>query len=523
MANIIPRPLSLKQTDEKVFFSKKTEISGEFSDVLKPFENLIADSDSAESNKLTFFADETIAKDGYKIICTDGDINVFCSDCGGALYAFMTLVQLAAGGDSFNAVTVADAPAYAWRGFMLDCSRHFWTKDKIKQVLDFMASIKMNIFHWHLSDDQGWRIEIKKYPLLTEKGSIRKGTPVSIKQIQSIGPKHDEKEYGRGLFYTQDDAREIVKYAAERNITVVPEIDIPGHASAAIACYPEISCDGKDIDVEPLFGIFKNNLCCGKPAAYEFVKTVIDELCDIFPAPYFHIGGDEVLSEPWDNCPDCQKVMKENNLKNHVELQGYFNNIIIAYLKEKGRKAVGYNEIISDNLDKSAIAHVWTTRALKEALEWAEKGGKTIQMLSPYVYADMAFGRIPLSKTYNYNPYFEGFTNTDSTMGFEIPLWTEYVCDERKFAFQIFVRLLAMSEVSWAPVENKNYEDFEQRVENLRGYFKNRGINLAPRRIYCGNTFMGADSIPPEKRMYDAYQHFANNPYFEVDLLDFYK
>lgn len=523
MANIIPRPISVKQTDEKVFFSKKTEISGEFAEVVKPFENLIADSDEAQKNKLTFIADKQIAKDGYKIVCENGDINVFCSESGGALYAFMTLVQLAAGGDSFNAVTVNDAPKYSWRGFMLDCSRHFWTTDKIKQVLDFMASIKMNVFHWHLSDDQGWRIEIKKYPLLTEKGSIRKGTQYSIKQFRDMEKRYIDGEYGRGLFYTQDEAREIVKYAAERNITVVPEIDIPGHATAAIACYPELSCTGEEVEVSPLFGIFKNNLCCAKPAVYEFVKSVIDELCDIFPSPYIHIGGDEVESEPWDNCPDCQALMKEHNLKSHVELHGYFNNIIIAYLKEKGRHTVGYNEIISDNLDKSAIAHVWTTRALEQALDWAEKGGKTIQMLSPYVYADMSFARIPLSKTYNYNPYFEGFTNTDSILGFEIPLWTEYVPNEKKFDFQIFVRLLAMSEVSWAPIENKNYEDFEQRVENMRTFFKNKGINLAPRRIYCGNTFMGADSMTPEQRAYLGYQHFANDPYFEVELLDLYK
>ena len=184
---------------------------------------------------------------------------------------------------------------------------------------------------------------------------------------------------------------------------------------------------------------------------------------------------------------------------------------------------MGYNEIISDNLDKSAIAHVWTVRALEKARKWAENGGKTIQMLSPYVYSDMPFAKIPLSKTYNYNPYFEGFTNEECIVGFEMPQWTEYIPHERKFDFQTYVRLLAMSEVSWTEWKNRNYEDFEQRVENMREYFKGLGINLAPRRIYCGNTFMGAENLPPEKRSYLAYQHFANNPYFELELLDFIK
>lgn len=523
MVNIIPRPAKAKPLAQKIWFSEKTVISGEFSEVTEPFKRLIPKAKEANTNQLTFIIDKDITEEGYKILYENGNINIFCSGKAGALYGFMTVVQLAAGNDSFDAVIVDDAPKHSWRGFMLDCSRHFWTTDKIKQILDYMASIKMNIFHWHLSDDQGWRIEIKKYPLLTEIGTTRKGTPYSINQMRDKANPYNKGEYGKGMFYTQDQAREIVAYAAERNITVVPEIDVPGHASAAIACYPELSCTGEQIEVASRFGIFKNNLCCAKPAVYEFVKTVIDELCEIFPSPYFHIGGDEVESEPWDNCPDCQALMKKEGLKDHIELHGYFNNILIAYLKEKGKQTVGYNEIISDNLDKSAIAHVWTVRALEKARDWAEKGGKTIQMLSPYVYSDMPFAKIPLSKTYNYNPYFEGFTNEECIVGFEMPQWTEYIPHERKFDFQTYVRLLAMSEVSWTEWKNRNYEDFEQRVENMREYFKGLGINLAPRRIYCGNTFMGAENLPPEKRSYLAYQHFANNPYFELELLDFIK
>ena len=521
MVNIIPRPLKLKETQEKIWFSKKTVISGEFSDCAKLFESLIPEAVEAEANSLTFIKDNEIPAEGYKIFYSGGNITIFCSAAAGALYGFMSIVQLAAGNDSFNAVIIEDEPKYSWRGFMLDCSRHFWTLDKIKQILDYMASIKMNIFHWHLADDQGWRIEIKKYPLLTEKGSIRKGTPYSVIHMRDKESTYNEGEYGKGMFYTQDEAREIVAYAAARNITVVPEIDVPGHATAAIACYPELSCTGKEIEVECHFGIFKNNLCCAKPTVYEFVKTVIDELCEIFPAPYFHIGGDEVVSEQWDNCPDCQALMKKEGLRDHIELHGYFNNILVAHLKEKGKRAIGWNEIISDNLDESAIPQVWTVRALEKSREWASRGGTTIQSLSPYVYSDYAFAKLPLSKTYNYNPYFEGFTNPDCIMGFEMPQWTEYIPSDKKFDFQTFIRLLAISEVAWAPVENKNYENFEQRVENMRGYFKSIGINLAPKRIYCGNTLMGADNMAEAERINKANFLWARNPYFELELLDY--
>ncbi len=523
MLNIIPRPAKAKETGNKIWFSDKTVISGEFSYVAEIFKNSIPKSQNATENALNFIFDGNITAEGYKIICDNGDINVFSSDKAGALYAFATLVQLSAGNEWFDGVVIEDTPKHSWRGFMLDCSRHFWSVEKIKKTLDFMASVKMNVFHWHLVDDQGWRIEIKKYPLLTEKGAVRKGTAQFVNHIRDKEYPYTPEEYGKGLFYTQDDAREIVEYAKTRNIMVVPEIDVPGHSSAAIACYPEISCSGKEIEVEHLFGIFKNNLCCSKPESYEFVKSVIDELCEVFPSPYFNIGGDEVEPDSWDNCPECQKLMKEQNLKTHSQLHGYFNNIIISYLKEKGKKTIGYNEILSDNLDREAIPVVWTPRAMNEALDWAANGGKTIQMMYDYVYADMPYSIVPLSKTYNYNPYLEGFTDEDSTIGFILPLWTEYVRDEEKFDFQTTVRTLAISEVAWTDIRNRNYENFEQRLENMRDYYKSINIKLAPKFIYCGNTFKGAETLPESRRIYLGRQHWNSNAYCELDLTDFYK
>ena len=522
MANIIPRPIKTKELEEKVWFSKKTVISGEFSEVAELFEHLIPETVDAEANTLNFIVDNDIAEEGYKIICENGDINLFCSARAGALYGFMTIVQLAAGNDNFNAVVIEDAPKYNWRGFMLDCSRHFWPMEKLKEILDYMASIKMNVFHWHLADDQGWRIEIKKYPLLTEKGSIRKGTPYSVIHMRDKDSTYNAGEYGRGLFYSQEDAREIVAYAAARNIMVVPEIDVPGHATAAIACYPEISCDNREVEVEPHFGIFKNNLCCARPESYDFIKGVIDELCDIFPAPYFHIGGDEVVSEQWDNCPACQELMKKEGLKDHVELHGYFNNILVDHLKTRGKAAIGWNEIISENMDDTAIPQVWTTRGAKKAIKWSETRGPVILTQYNYVYSDMAYSLIPLSKTYNYSPNFEGFED-ENILGIEMPQWTEYIPHNKKFDFQTYVRLLAISEVAWTDVRNKHYEDFETRVETMRPYFKSIGINLAPKTIYCGNTFTGADAMTEDKRKEKGRFLWSRNPYYELELLDYYK
>ena len=520
MANIIPRPIKIKELDETVYFSKKTVISGEFSSVATIFASLVPDAKDATPNNLTFIIDNDIAEEGYKIVCDNGDINIFCSAYAGALYGFMSVVQLAAGNDSFKAVLIEDAPKYNWRGFMLDCSRHFWSMDKLKQILDYMASIKMNVFHWHLADDQGWRIEIKKYPLLTEKGAIRKGTPYSVIHMRDKESTYNEGEYGRGLFYTQEDAREIVRYAAERNIMVVPEIDVPGHATAAIACYPEISCDNRIIEVEPHFGIFKNNLCCAKKESYDFIKTVIDELCEIFPAPYFHIGGDEVVSEQWDNCPACQELMKKEGLDDHVALHGYFNNILVNHLKEKGKQTIGWNEIISDTMDSTAIPQVWTTRGTEKAVEWSKTRGPVILTQYNYFYSDMAFALIPLSKTYNYSPFFEGFED-ENILGVEMPQWTEYIPNDKKFDFQTYVRLLAVSELGWTDVRNKHYEDFETRVETLRPYFKSIGINLAPKYIYCGNTFKGAENMTEAVRKEKGRFLWSRNPYYELELLDY--
>lgn len=310
--NIIPKPIKAQKTGEKVNFSSKTSLNGDFLQTQKFAEKELSEKQSAEENNINFVKDDKIPKEGYKIECNDKNITVAASDEAGAFYAFMTLCQLSAGKNCFDAVYIEDAPRYRHRGFMLDSARHFWKVEKVKEILSFMASIKMNIFHWHLTDDQGWRVEIKKYPLLTQKGTTRDSTPLAVKGMESGKGKRDLNKYGEGMFYSQDEIRDIVAFAKERHIEIIPEIDMPGHLVAAIACYPELSCTGEETSVSNKWGILDNIGCCGKENVYTFAKDVIDELCELFPYPYFHIGGDEVPKKDGKSARNVRQKSKNS-------------------------------------------------------------------------------------------------------------------------------------------------------------------------------------------------------------------
>ncbi len=518
MNNIIPKPQKSKGLKREVCFSTNTALCGEFLDTVKLFDYLIPKAESACCNKLTFVKNDGIVAEGYTIGYDCCDITISASDSKGALNGFMTLVQMSAGKEKFEAYEVEDSPKFKWRGLMLDCSRHFSAIERIKKTLDYLAMFKYNVFHWHLCDDQGWRIEIKKYPVLCEHGSIRKGT--SATAFKSVNREYTEGEYGRGLYYTQDDAREIVAYAAARGISVIPEIDVPGHASAIISCMPELSCSGEKCDVEPCFGIFDKVLCCAKPRVYEVLKDIIDELCDIFPAPYFHIGGDEVVPDSWNNCPDCQKLMQDNGLENHVALHHYFNDILVEHIKSKGRRTIGWNEMLNPKLDKSAIGQFWTfENGLPEALDWVNnQNGEVIISSGMYVYADYPYSRLSLSATYNFNADYLGIERMENVLGYEFPLWTEYVRSDEKYALQLYPRMLAMAETCWSDPLLKNYENFEKRLENQRGFFESIGITLPPRRVYSGYTFDGAEDMTfADRRMTAFKDHWYNSPDYELN------
>lgn len=518
MMKIIPQPEQAVLYPGELTWNRNITVTGEFPVTRALVEQSVAKAADGKAWPITFLRDESLAKEAYHLeIITDG-IRVTASTETGAFYAWMTMEQLRHNTDKIPCCWVADAPKYEYRGFMLDCARHFWTIDKIKQFLDVMASLKMNEFHWHLSEDQGWRAEIKKYPLLTEKGSIRSNTQLELKGYWKNKEKHDSVEYGRGLYYTQEQMREIVAYAAARHIEVVPEIDMPGHMVAAIACYPELSCTGEPTEVSNRWGVMDNICCCGKEDIYRFARDVIDEMVEIFPGRYFHIGGDEVPKKRWKTCPACQAKIKELGLKDENALQGYFNNEMAKYLRTKGKRMIGWNEVLDARaiMDRDVIAQWWVHHSVgdRNELGWLKDGGNCILSLVNYVYMDHSFAVRPLSKTYKFSHKVLGITNEKNVIGMEIPQWTEYIRDEEKLDMLTYPRLIAFAEVCWTPVDRRNYKDFEQRLEGMRDYFASLDAPICPQRIYRGKT------LPWYKCSYAAkWKAWVDNAYQETEYM----
>lgn len=463
---------------------------------------------------IRFLFDRIQPEEGYRIECSVDALDVYASGFVGAFYAVMSLRQLfcmdvpeAPTVLSMHAVSITDKPRFGYRGVMLDESRHFFGIDAVKKLLDTMSMYKLNVFHWHLTDNEGWRIEIKKYPRLTSVGSVRRGT-----QTLAWGrPGAVDNATYKG-YYIQEQIKEIVSYAAQRNIAVVPEIDIPGHFASAISAYPELSCSG--IQIEPSIRHSDNVeiiACAGKESTYRFVYDVIDELCELFPAPYFHIGGDEVAKREWKKCPHCQKAIQDNKLANEEALHGYFNNKIAVYLKRKGKTMLGWNEILSaDNLERSVAAQYWVSHRDKNVEKHAADGRKILVSKHQAFYFDMPYAEVKLSDTYNFEPE-SCYLKEESMLGIEGCLWTEWVPTPQRLEFQLFPRLEAMSEVAWTPKEQRCYADFRKRLSKRMVALDRLDINYAPENIlerHCINakriflTFLGKNAhVEYEKAM----------------------
>jgi hexosaminidase len=372
-------------------------------------------------------------------------------------------------------LVIEDWPRFRWRGFMFDEGRHFHGKQTVRQLLDLMALHKLNVFHWHLTEDQGWRIEIKKYPRLTEVGARRAGTNKTI-----LGKRHDGIPHGG--FYTQEEIREIVAYAAERHITVVPEIEIPGHSLAALAAYPELSCTGGPFEVATHFGIFPDIYCAGKESTFTFLQDVLDEMMQLFPSPYIHIGGDEAPKKRWIACPDCQRRIREQGLEDEHALQVYITNRIGKYLESKGRRLMGWNQILEPGLSKDAVVQYWfgDQKKLVEAIKIERR--KVVMSTYLDTYLDHSYSLMPLSRAYRYDPVPPGFSAEDEAciLGLEFPLWTEWVPTRARLDYQAFPRLTAMAETGWTPKEQKDYTDFRKRLEGFLERLDRLGIGYAP-------------------------------------------
>ncbi len=412
-----------------------------------------------------------LGNEGYRLSVTKDEVAIEAFAPAGLFYGIQSLYQLLppevertvpVAGISWTVpcVRIEDMPRFAWRGVHLDVGRHFFPKDAVKKYLDYLAMYIMNTFHWHLTEDQGWRIEIKKYPRLTETGAWRKETT------------DDEVPYGG--FYTQDEIREVVDYARERFITVVPEIEMPGHCLAALTSYPWLSCSGGPFQVATEWGIFYDVYCAGKDTTFEFLQDVLTEVIGLFPGAYVHIGGDEVPKLRWQNCVHCQARIKAEGLANENELQSYFIKRIEKFLNSQGKRLVGWDEILEGGLAPNAVVMSW--RGIIGGVEAAKSGHDVVMTPTDYCYFDYYQARydepkaiggyLPLEKVYSYEPVPPELTPQEARhiLGAQANLWTEYMDNFSQVEYMLLPRMAALSEVVWSKKDQRDYQDFSRRI-----------------------------------------------------------
>ena len=454
--------------------------------------------------------DKSLPKEGYTLAVTPKQISIKAADYNGALYALQTLRQLLPNEVESSelvkrdwlvpAVTITDAPQYQWRGLMLDVSRHFFPKEYILKTLDRMAMLKLNTFHFHLVDNEGWRIEIKKYPKLTEVGAWRVDQEDKLWDERTPNPANAfanpataPKKYGG--FYTQEDIKEIVAYATARGITVIPEIEMPAHAMSTIAAYPELSCHKRPIGVPsgavwPITDIY----CAGQEETFDFIEEVLTEVLALFPSQYIHVGGDEATHTEWEHCPKCQLRMKEHQLKNVHQLQSYFIKRIDDFLTSKGRTLVGWDEIMDGGLAKNAVVMNW--RGIEVGKKALAQGNPIVLTSDCYIdnyqglpdYEPQANGGyLPLKKLYNYNLEKEALADASveksKVLGTQANLWAEHVGSTEHSEYMLFPRLLALAEISWTNDKLKDWDSFMRRTQHFMQRMDVMGIHYA-RSVY---------------------------------------
>lgn len=448
--------------------------------------------------------------EAYKLIVNDKRVCISGASEAGVFYGIQTLRKSLPVAQDINvnlsAVEIYDKPQFAYRGAMLDVARHFYTVDEVKTFIDMLALHNINRFHWHLTDDQGWRIEIKKYPKLMSVASERKETVVG-RWYSGI---YDGKPYGG--YYTQDELRDVIDYAAKRHITIIPEVDLPGHMQAALTAYPELGCTGGPYEVRTIWGVSQDVLCVGNDFTLQFVKDVLSEVADIFPSEYIHIGGDECPKVRWEKCPKCQERIKSLGLKSDAKhtkeqrLQSYMIQEAAKYLKEKGKRIIGWTEILEGGLVPDATLMSWIGES--GGIEAAHQHHDVIMTPNTYLYFDyyqskkvedepLAIGGyLPIEKTYNYEPMPKELTEEEQQYikGVQANLWTEYIPVFSQVQYMVLPRLGAAAEVQWTDPSKKDYKDFLRRVPHLVAVYDCYGWNYAT-HVYDVNVDMKADMV----------------------------
>lgn len=498
---IIPQPDKITMANGNFQFTKDTKILYKGGDAAKPIAEKLAamlsrstgfqyavSTSVAGKTSIIFVLDkkQEANAEAYSLSIKPKQIIVSASSAQGLFYGLQTLRQLfPAAIESENltptawtipCVQIEDFPRYAYRGLHLDVSRHFFDKKFIMKYIDMMAMYKYNTFHWHLTDDQGWRIEIKKYPLLTKKSAFR---------TECSGDT-------TGGYYTQEDVKEVVAYAAERFVTVIPEIEMPGHAVAVLAAYPELSCSGGPFNVATTWGVFHDVFCAGNDKTFEFLENVMAEVVPLFPSKYIHIGGDECKKTRWERCIKCQARMKAENLADEHKLQSYFINRMEKFLQSKGKQIIGWDEILEGGASKTATIMSW--RGIKGGIEAAKAGNYVVMTPGTHCYFDHYQGVeseeppafphnrfLPLQQVYTFNPTPKELNADEAkyVLGGQANVWSEYIPTTNQVEYMLYPRALAMIECLWSKTENKNYEFFEQKVHTHYLRMENYGINFS--------------------------------------------
>lgn len=511
--SVVPRPASVTMGAGHFRLSASTCVRVLFDDEHLPF---VADALNAIATPLfgraldvewvqspvdgaiNISRDTTLTAEAYRLLVAPDRVEISAGGASGAFYAVQTLRQLipveAFGAAKVRAVElpvaiIDDAPCLNYRGTMLDVGRHFFPVDEVKRVLDILALHKLNVFHWHLTDDQGWRIEIEKYPNLTQVGSVRSRTLIG----KDPGGEYDESckydETPHGGFYTQDDIREVVDYAARRFITVIPEIEFPGHAVAALASYPWLGCTGEQYEVRQTWDIDDRVFCIGRETTFGFIEEVLAEVVELFPSEYIHIGGDECPTKMWEQCPHCLARMKAEELIRPRQLQNYATIRVERFLNARGRRLIGWDEILEAEVTPTATIMSW--RGTEGGIRAAQQGNYAIMAPSTHCYFDyyqtrdrdaepLAWGGyLPLETVYALDPH-EGLTPEQQAyiLGVQANLWTEYISTLSQAEYMLLPRLSALAEVGWS-LDRKDYDDYLRRVARLARLYDAQGYNYA--------------------------------------------
>ena len=512
--NVIPCPASVEVSDGKVDVAgARCKIDSKFGKAavaaVKDFEKKLLSASAVRKNSagVSFLFEKSpeMSDEEYTISVRDKEVSVKASSLKGVIYAVETLKQMlpvevytgvpAPEADwSLPCVEIQDKPRFSYRGLHLDVSRHFFDVEQVKRYLDLMALHKLNTFHWHLTDDQGWRIEIKKYPELTQKGAVRRETIIG-RWADKKG--YDGTPYGEGMWYSHEQVKEVLDYAAARGIEVIPEIDLPGHMLAALATYPELGCTGGPYEVCRWWGVSKDVLCVGKESTLEFLENVLSEVCELFPSKYIHIGGDECPKVRWQGCPHCQAKIRELGYRDDINhtaehyLQSYVTKRMEDFLATKGKKIIGWDEILEGEVAPDATVMSW--RGTKGGMKSASLGHDVIMAPNTFCYFNYyqakdqskeplaRGGFTPVSKVYSYEPLSDEMSDEEKShiLGVQACMWSEYITDKAGLEYMLLPRLSALSEVQWAEPENKDYQSFLKKMRHMAEIYEALGCNYA--------------------------------------------